>query len=891
MVRKASGDTGTAGFTTSDSTMDDLRERAGGLQTRLSGIAGELSGLHLAPNALGPIGLATVPALNSANDNAVAQAERGARAFGEIQAGLRATQQTFVNTDTDNASSLKDIDPTTRTPFPAGVGDRTWRADTSALPAPVPVPEVAGPPPPVTPKQQTMLDLHGVRPVRVRGGDLVHAMANTVAPDSSGARQVFVNRMTDRTTTGASVSDLATAAGVRVHVLGEDGKFTSHGPVTGAPVHVVEVRGQYHATKESVHIGRPGVAYPGPSKVEMRGGAHTVHRGEFEVETVAGRHHVRVYTAVVNPATFDMTDPANPRSAFKDIQQDPTTGRLNISTGSNAQLWAGVGRPQRALQWLAKYEHTDGGRPIDPKRPGGAVKRPVLRSFLVPLDTFNRITSGATVEGAPGATSRSDTYNVDQRGEPNQFGIGGDHLRELVEHAEPGSLVSYPSNPSESFANSDQAGRITPASELYQRLGLGQDFRSDAVGKAYDPWFSWTRQPDGTWKFGGFRNDANRLHEIATELSEYHDAWQHDGSERLNRFLNDVGPPSSNVDKLTTEVLSTGPGALRQYLGTSGIPAADQAAFQRGLNNAVSDALPATTKDLDRLIKQMKGPVTSRAELETLISEGFKSKTGPRRLFAEHVIDKAAAQFAAGIERHPNLTLLTDDSRHVAADVMRDRMKQALTEEFANLDRLDSSAAGKGWLTGARLTEFTKGVADRLATQPPLDTPVAVDPAKLVDVAERKVFPDALKEAVSDFRGHDLVNTTPDDLKSLVTTDVLPKLPTDIATALRDHPAMSLVDKTFRDTMADTVALGAQSRASGALSHFTFDPTDPAEVDAFMAKVPAIATQAEIGSVISTDSDQIALDPRTRVQDGEPFLNTYHQWNLERGQQREVVDS
>lgn len=845
---------GTAGFAMRPSTMDTLQGRAGNLGSRLGAIAGGLRGLHLGATALGPVGLPVVPVLNATNDNAVAQADRGATAFGNIQSGLRATQVTAADTDTHNASTLTAIDPTTKPPMPKGVGARDRSAGPSGSPGSMPtVPKVDDALPPVTPKQQTMLDLHGLRLVK---------------------------------TSSATVDDVAAAGKVRVHVLGPDGTFTSHGPVTGAPVHVVEVRPdggtRYHATKENVHIGRPGVAYPGPTKLAVHGSQHTVHRGEFEVETVAGRHHVRIYTAVVNPASFDMTDPNNPTSAFKDIQQDPETGRLNISTGSNAQLWAGAGRPQRALQWLAKYEHTDGGRPVDPRRPD-VLKRPVLRSFLVPLDTFNKITSGATVEGAPGATSRTDTYNVDQRGEPNQFGIGGTHLAELVEHAEPGSLVSYPSNSAEPFAHADLAGRITPAADLYQRLGLGPDFRSDAVGKAYDPWFSWARQPDGSWRFDGFRNDARRLHEIATELSGHHTAWQQSKQDTgLNRFLNDVGPPSATVGKLTTDVLSTGPGALREFLGRGGAPAADQAAFQRVLTDRVlPGAVREATNAVDGLVKQLKGPVASRAELEKLVAQGFRPKSGPVRTFAEHVVDKAVAQFATRVEQHPDLALLTDDSRGRTADALRDRVRQALTDEFANLASLEPYAKGGkkgGWLSGPRLTEFGDRVAADLATRPPPTIEVTVDPAKLAEVAAHKVLPGVVTDALKGFTGQDLVHSGPDRLRSVVSDDVLPRYSADLATALREHPAMSLVDKTFRDTMAGAVAQDAHARATRALSGFTFQPVDPAEVDAFMAKVPEIATQAEIGAVISTDADQIALDERTRVQDGEPFMNAYHEW-------------
>lgn len=878
------GPTGNAGFGMQESTMDTLRGRAGNLGTRLGGIAGELRGLHLGPTALGPVGLPVVPALNAANDNAVTQADRGATAFGNIQSGLRATHVTATNTDTHNASTLTAIDPTTKPPMPRGAGGDFTPAGSPGSPGALPpVPKVHDSEPPVTPRQRTMLDLHGMRAVRVKAADphgsLVEAVAATVSPDSP---DLFTAKVNDRTSSASTVADVAAAGGVRVHVLGPDGTFTSHGPVTGAPVHVVADGTRYHATRENVHIGRPGVAYPGPTRLEVHGSHHTVHRGEFEIETVAGRHHVRVYTAVVNPASFDMTNPDHPTSPFKDIQQDPNTGKLNISTGSNAQLWAGAGRPQRALQWLAKYEHTDGGRPIDPRRPD-ALKRPVLRSFLVPLDTFNKITSGATVEGAPGSTSKKDTYNVDQRGEPNQFGIGGDHLAELVKHAEPGSLVSYPANSTAPFDHSELAGRITPAADLYQRLGLGQDFRSDAVGKAYDPWFSWAKQPDGSWRFDGFRNDARRLHEIATELSGHHAAWQQSTPDAgLNRFLNDVGPPSATVDKLTTDVLSTGPGALRDYLGAGGAPAADQAAFQRVLNDrVVPGAVREATNAVDGLVKQLKGPVASRAELEKLITQGFRPKSGPVRTFAEHVVDKAVAQFATKVEQHPDLALLTDDSRTITADALRDRVKQALTDEFAHLDSLEPYAKGGkkgGWLSGPRLTEFGDRVAAHVAAQPLPTTEVTLDPAKLAEVAEHKVLPGVVTAALTGFTGQDLVNSGPDHLRSTVSTDVLPTFSSDLAAALREHPAMSLADKPFRDTMAEAVAQDARTRAERALAGFTFPRVDPAEVDTFMARVPEIANQAEIGAVISTDSDQIALDPRTRLQDGDPFLNTYHQW-------------
>ena len=45
--------------------------------------------LNFSGNALGPIGLFAVPALNASNDNAVSQADRGAKAFTDVQSNLK----------------------------------------------------------------------------------------------------------------------------------------------------------------------------------------------------------------------------------------------------------------------------------------------------------------------------------------------------------------------------------------------------------------------------------------------------------------------------------------------------------------------------------------------------------------------------------------------------------------------------------------------------------------------------------------------------------------------------------------------------------------------------------------------------------------------------------
>ncbi|WP_329792503.1 glycosyltransferase [Lentzea sp. DG1S-22] len=114
------GPTGNSGYSMSDSSMQGLQNKAGDLGSRLASISSGLRGLNFSGNALGPIGLFAVPALNASNDNAIAQADRGAKAFTDVQSGLKATHQTSTTTDTSQGSNFRSIDPSTNAKPPPG---------------------------------------------------------------------------------------------------------------------------------------------------------------------------------------------------------------------------------------------------------------------------------------------------------------------------------------------------------------------------------------------------------------------------------------------------------------------------------------------------------------------------------------------------------------------------------------------------------------------------------------------------------------------------------------------------------------------------------------------------------------------------------------------------
>lgn len=101
-------------------------------------------------------------------------------------------------------------------------------------------------------------------------------------------------------------------------------------------------------------VGIDGITYPGPSKPVA--GHNVINRGIVETEMVGDEHYVRVYSGLMGAVSFDTDNPATGvgTSAYKDIHQN-VNGGITISSGNNSLLWAGMGRPLRALKWSEKY--------------------------------------------------------------------------------------------------------------------------------------------------------------------------------------------------------------------------------------------------------------------------------------------------------------------------------------------------------------------------------------------------------------------------------------------------------------------------------------------------------------------------------------------------------
>lgn len=101
-------------------------------------------------------------------------------------------------------------------------------------------------------------------------------------------------------------------------------------------------------------VGIDGITFPGPSKPVT--GHNVINRGIVETEMVKGKHYVRVYSGLMGTVGFTSENPATGvgTSAYKDIHQN-ASGNIIISSGNNSLLWAGMGRPLRALKWSEKY--------------------------------------------------------------------------------------------------------------------------------------------------------------------------------------------------------------------------------------------------------------------------------------------------------------------------------------------------------------------------------------------------------------------------------------------------------------------------------------------------------------------------------------------------------
>ncbi|MGW1680130.1 hypothetical protein [Saccharopolyspora sp. NPDC002376] len=771
-------------------------------------------------------------------------------------------------------------------------------------------PDTAVPEQHITPEQRRILDRHGVEAV-FPGGDAVHdnfreAVARSVPDNAPGEHARITGKINDfaaRNRDNTDFAALAHAADIRVHVLNPDGTWDSHGPETGLPVHIarsaIQGADTYLGTRGTVHIGRPGVSYPGSTVI--RSGdrkRHVIHRGEFEVETIKGEHYVRLYTAVLNPVTTG--------SGFKDVHQHPD-GRVEPFTGAEKSVfWAGGGRPLRAIQWMAKYEH-------DINREPGM--QPVLRSYLVPLDKFTEISTRSVPESV--AKDNELSLNTDQRGDVNQFGLRGKDFEQLQQHALKGSLVTYVPG-GHDYRMREVAGRQEDIADLYVRLGLRPDFDSTALGRDNDPWFKW-EEKNGRWQ-NKFRNSAEELRELAWKLGQHFHTWNNSaeahfhppgdsapgskgGPERkspaertaeLNAFINTYGPGSRNVRQVADAI-------------TNALAAADDKGPARVRMDVAPDAIRIEDSGLGRAISSAFNDVSNQRAHKSRF--GFQNNVRPSldqvrlavadpdfvaavaEIAANRAVDKTVDQFARKVLGNTADEAELDRFRAgLRDDWVRPKVEEALRDLGGELgaEIHAKEPAKAGYLSGQRGARLASAVVDDIKSDDAFKRFLRESSPRLGrEAISRRLTEEVGPRALAKITDVDLVGLSAADLKSFFAgsaRDIAVK----IVDAIDGDPVLKMIDRGERERIGGLVAKVLNDPRT--LERSTFTTVTRDEVNAFMAKVPEIATQAEIGASIATDERRIEVDFNTRESAlnedrsgvrGEPFANEFGRWRAE----------
>ncbi|WP_328605144.1 hypothetical protein OG943_34695 [Amycolatopsis sp. NBC_00345] len=632
------------------------------------------------------------------------------------------------------------------------------------------------------------------------------------------------------------------------------------------------------------------MSYPGSTVLD--GDRKVVHRGEFEVETVRGEHYVRMYTAVL--------DPAEHSSDFKDVHQN-ADGTVDVFAGRSGQtFWVGGGRPMRAVQWAAKYEH-------DTNRSGDM--QPVLRSFLVPLKTFNQVSREATVE----SRSKDNTLamNVDQSGDTNQFGLRGEHFEQMRDNALKGSLVTYaPSG--KDYKLPDLAGRREDISDLYVRLGLNPGFDSAGLGRENDPWFSWSKEN----KY--FRNDPAELRTLAKTLGDHYHTWkgspeayftprndsipdvtsrpasdsQEQRQQDLNVFLNTHGPSGQVVGQLTDGIghaLSTAVDAGPHTVPLDGGAVRDHVLIEaKNLNNALTTAVTNLVRE------RAMGPdgfVPPTARIDTV--EGLRDVMNDPS-FVDEVAKRSAEQMVNNAVNAIGATHGTQDFRAGLSTIVQDAVKSqfALTDgKFSpEVEKGFQKTTGskRGYFTGPRVDVIGGAVSKHLKADGNIETLVHNTGLGLDrDTVKQRLSDHVVPSAVSDVAKQNFVDASPDQLKDTF-RNALQGGADRVRTSLNEDPVLKFVQGNERTRLGDAAAQVINDPHT--VDRITFTPVTHAQADAFMNKVPDYATQAEIGAAIATDERRVKADFNTRENQLDPsglkvesktFENEYGRWGAD----------
>ncbi|MFD9304034.1 hypothetical protein ACFWCB_15520 [Streptomyces sp. NPDC060048] len=183
------------------------------------------------------------------------------------------------------------------------------------------------------------------------------------------------------------------------------------------------------------------------------------HRSDVRVERLDGRDYVRLFQTVYAPDGV----------VHKDIQQT-ADGEIRILPDTK-DMWVNAGRPWRALHYMRTYRDQGHGRILDGKE--GTHGKPIVRSFLVPVETYTRLTSEAIEEAQVSGLGNGHALNTDRNKDSDQYLIRDSGVEEIRNDALPGSLRTYVLDQYEGeYLPGTHDGEVRTLSDMLDELSL-----------------------------------------------------------------------------------------------------------------------------------------------------------------------------------------------------------------------------------------------------------------------------------------------------------------------------------------------------------------------------------------------------------------------------------
>ena len=377
-----------------------------------------------------------------------------------------------------------------------------------------------------------------------------------------------------------------------------------------------------------------------------------VHRGLVETEIHGDKKYVRAYQTIYAPNEDN--------SSWKDVHQEDAKDKEDqkIKFKGKGDTWVNFGQPLRALHYIRTYKaQADEGKreeawkaveqdertPEKRKEIERAHGKPIVRSFLVPFDVYEELTSQAISESQRDKLGDYN-MNVDKSKASDQYQIVGAGIKTMEQTAVPGSLVSYVLDQHKDEYQQPHHGEVKGVDELSEKLGLPSIFNP------------LTAPMEGT-QVPSAETQAIRAKELGelydlsflVEKKEHHPQYaQSDISKHgyLDKYLNKE--PEPRITELALKYLKT-------------------------------DTLPDTKEERDSLRLQLASAANASL-IPQMIAENYEE--GTAKMYADDRKDQSVRQ--AELKELYDLSFLVERKEHHPQYGQSDISKHGYLDKYLN---------------------------------------------------------------------------------------------------------------------------------------------------------------------------------------------------------------